>query len=101
MNVVVCLFLIYQDRNRHKLNSKESFLCLILGQKYHLYMLLTKLKVKGNKVAEYLEIADKTDKAVEAEEPRIIHHTFDQDPYDPLRFVCSEVYQMMMLYSRI
>ena len=30
------------------------------------FMLLAKLKVKKDKVAEYLEIADKTDKAVEA-----------------------------------
>ena len=51
------------------------------------FMLLAKLKVKGDKVAEYLEIADKTDKAVEADEPGMLHHTFDQDPYDPLRFL--------------
>ena len=40
-------------------------------------MLLTKLKVKENKVATYIEIADKTDKAVQAEEPGMLHHTFD------------------------
>ena len=50
-------------------------------------MILAKLKVKEDKVKEYLEITDKTDKAVEADEPRILHHTFDQDPRDPLRFV--------------
>ena len=33
------------------------------------------------------------DKAVEAEEPGMLHHTFDQDPDDPLRFVWSEVYK--------
>jgi len=32
------------------------------------FMLLAKFKVKKDKVAEYLAIADKTDKAVEAEE---------------------------------
>ena len=57
------------------------------------FMLLAKLKVKEDKVAEYLEIADKTDKAVEADEPGMLHHTFDQDPDDPLRFVWSEVYK--------
>ena len=57
------------------------------------FMLLAKLKVKEDKVDEYLEIADKTDKAVEAEEPDMLHHTFDQDPVDPLRFVWSEVYK--------
>ena len=56
-------------------------------------MLLAKLKVKEDKVEEYLEIADKTDKTVEAEEPGMLHHTFDQDPDDPLRFVWSEVYK--------
>ena len=30
------------------------------------FMLLAKLKVKKDKVAEYLEIADKTDKVIEA-----------------------------------
>ena len=30
------------------------------------FMLLAKLKIKEDKVAEYLAIADKTDKAVEA-----------------------------------
>ena len=33
-----------------------------------------------DKVSEYLELADKTDKAVEAAEPGMLHHTFDQDP---------------------
>ena len=57
------------------------------------FMLLAKLKVKEDKVAEYLEITDKTDKAVEADEPRMLYHTFDQDPDDPLRFVWLEVYK--------
>ena len=57
------------------------------------FMLLAKLKVKKDKVAEYLEIADKTNKAVEAEESWMLHHTFDQDPDVPLRFVRSEVYK--------
>ena len=51
------------------------------------FMLLAKLKVKNDKVAEYLEIADKTDKAFEAEEPGILHLTFDQGTDDPLCFV--------------
>ncbi len=57
------------------------------------FMLLAKLKIKEDKVAEYLVIADKTDKAAEADEPRMLHHTFDQDPDDPLCFVWSEVYK--------
>ena len=51
-----------------------------------LFMLLAKLEVKKDKLEEYLEIADKTDKAVEADEPGMLHHTFDQNPDDPLRF---------------
>jgi len=57
------------------------------------FMLLAKLKVKEDKVAEYLEIAGKTDKAVEADEPGMLHHTFDQDPTDPLEFTWSEGYR--------
>ena len=34
-----------------------------------------------------------TDKAVEADEPGMLHHTFDQDPDDSLCFVWSEVYK--------
>ena len=56
-------------------------------------MLLAKLKVKEDKVSEYLEIADKTDKTVEAVEPEMLHHTFDQEPDNPLGFVQSEVYK--------
>ena len=51
------------------------------------FMLLAKLKVKEDKVAEYLEIADKTDKAVEANEPGMLYHTFYQDPDDLLLLV--------------
>ena len=64
-------------------------------------MLLAKLKVKEDKVAEYLEIADKTDKAVEADEPGMLHHTFDQDPDDPLSFVWSEVYKNDSLLAHL
>jgi len=49
-------------------------------------MLLAKLKVKEDKAAEYLEIAVETDKAVEADEPGMLHH-IDQNPDEPLRFV--------------
>ena len=48
------------------------------------FLLLAKIKVKEDKVSEYLELADKTDKAVEAAELGMLHHTFDQDPVDPI-----------------
>ena len=57
------------------------------------FILIARLKVQEGKVNEYFEIADKTDKAVEASEPGMLHHTFDQDPDDPLRFVWSEFFK--------
>ena len=57
------------------------------------FILLAKITVKKDKVSEYLELADKTDKAVEAAEPGMLHHTFDQDPENPLIFVWSEAYK--------
>ena len=56
------------------------------------FILLARIQVKPDKVQEYLLLAAKTDKAVEDSEPGMIHHTFDQDPDDPLAFVWSEVY---------
>ena len=50
-------------------------------------MHFAKLKVKKNKFSEYLEIADKTDKSVEADEPKMYHHIFDQDPDNHVCFL--------------
>ncbi len=44
------------------------------------FMFLARLKVKADEVDEYLEIAYKTDKSVEASELGMLHHTFDQEP---------------------
>tara|TARA_Y100001968_G_scaffold274463_1_gene267690 strand:- start:950 stop:1336 length:387 start_codon:yes stop_codon:yes gene_type:complete len=57
------------------------------------FILLARIQVKQGKVEEYLELAAKTDAAVEASEPGMLHHTFDQDPENPLGFVWSEVYK--------
>ena len=57
------------------------------------FILLARLRVKPDKIQEYLELAYKTDKAVEASEPGKLHHTFDQDPENPLCFVLSEVFK--------
>ena len=57
------------------------------------FILLAKITVKKDKVSEYLELAERTDKAVEAAEPGMLHHTFDQDPENPLIFVWSEAYK--------
>ena len=55
-------------------------------------MLLARIHVKPGCVDAYLELAQATDAAVQRSEPGMIHHTFDQDPDDPLGFVWSEVY---------
>ena len=56
------------------------------------FMLLARIHVKPGCVDQYLELARVTDEAVQASEPGMIHHTFDQDPNDPQAFVWSEVY---------
>ena len=53
------------------------------------FILIARIQVKPDKVQEYLLLASKTDKEVEAVEPGMLHHTFDQDSEDPLRFVWS------------
>ncbi len=57
------------------------------------FILIARIQVKPGKVQEYLELASKTDAAVEASEPGMLHHTFDQDPENPLCFTWSEVYK--------
>ena len=51
------------------------------------FMLLARIHVKLDCVDKDLELARDTDEAVQASEPGMIHHTFDQDPEDPLAFV--------------
>ena len=55
------------------------------------FMLLARIHVKPGCVDQYLELARVTDEAVQASEPGMIHHTFDQDPEDPQAFLWSEV----------
>ena len=57
------------------------------------FILIARIQVKPDKVHEYLLLAAKTDTAVEAAEPGMLHHTFDQDPENSLCFVWSEVYK--------
>ena len=57
------------------------------------FILLARIQVKPDKVQEYLLLAAKTDKSVEDSEPGMLHHTFDQDPENPLCFVWSEVFK--------
>ena len=57
------------------------------------FILIARIKVKPGKELEYLKLATKTDAEVQASEPGMLHHTFDQDPENPLCFTWSEVYK--------
>jgi autoinducer 2-degrading protein len=57
------------------------------------FILIARIRVKEGKVEEYLKIAKEADDAVNASEPDMLIHTFDQDPTDPLEFTWSEVYK--------
>ena len=57
------------------------------------FILIARIQVKPGKIEEYLELATQTDAAVQATEPGMLHHTFDQDPGNPLCFTWSEVYK--------
>ena len=57
------------------------------------FILIARCHVKPDTDIDiYLEAARIADKKVMASEPGMLHHTFDQDPDDPLCFVWSEVY---------
>jgi autoinducer 2-degrading protein len=56
------------------------------------FMLLARIHVKPDCEKAYLELAGTTDAAVQASEPGMLHHTFDQDPDNPQAFVWSELY---------
>ena len=57
------------------------------------FILIARIRVKEGKVEEYLKIAKEADDAVNASEPDMLIHTFDQDPSDPLESTWSEVYR--------
>ena len=57
------------------------------------FILIARIRVKEGKVEEYLQIAKEADDAVNASEPDMLIHTFDQDPSDPLEFSWIEVYR--------
>jgi len=57
------------------------------------FILLARIRVKPDKIDEYMALAKEVDDAVKETEPDMLHHTFDQDPDDPTKFVWSEVYK--------
>ena len=56
------------------------------------FLLLARIHVKAECIERYMKLAQATDAAVQASEPGMLHHTFDQDPDDQQTFVWSEVY---------
>ena len=57
------------------------------------FVLLASLRVKPDRLKEYLELAEKTDTAAKESEPGMLLHTFDADPSDPCAFTWTEVYE--------
>ena len=57
------------------------------------FVLIARIKVKEGKVEEYLDLAEKTDQAVEQSEPDMLLHNFDADPSDPRQFTWTELYR--------
>merc|ERR1712137_1349341 len=56
------------------------------------FILLARAHVKPEFLEKHMEAARVADDAVMNSEPGMLHHTWDQDPDDPLAFVWSEVY---------
>ena len=56
------------------------------------FILLARCHVKPEFAKEHMEAARVADAGVMESEPGMLHHTWDQDPDDPLSFVWSEVY---------
>jgi len=57
------------------------------------FILIARIRVKPQFLAEYIELAKITDQKVMDKEPGMLHHTFDQDPDDKYSFTWSEVYK--------
>ena len=57
------------------------------------FILIARIRVKQDKVNEYLKIANEVDNLVKASEPDMLIHTFDQDPNDKNEFTWTEVYR--------
>lgn len=56
------------------------------------FVLIAKLRVRADKLEEYLSLAQNTDDSVRHSEPGMLLHTFDVSPDDPCAFTWTEVY---------
>jgi len=57
------------------------------------FILLARITVSSGKLDAYLDLAAGVDAEVEASEPGMLFHNFDQDSTDPHKLVWSEVYR--------
>lgn len=57
------------------------------------FILLARITVSPGKLDAYLDLAADVDGEVEASEPGMLFHNFDQDSTDPHKLVWSEVYR--------
>ena len=81
------------DKHKDTLGSADVSTRLIDNASNTPFVLLASLRVKPDRLEEYLELAEKTDTAVKESEPGMLLHTFDADPSDPCAFTWTEVYQ--------
>ena len=81
------------DKHKDTLGSADVSPRLIDNASNTPFVLLASLRVKPDRLEEYLELAKKTDTAVKESEPGMLLHTFDADPSDPCAFTWTEVYQ--------
>ncbi len=81
------------DKHKDTLGSADVSTRLIDNASNTPFVLLASLRVKPDRLEEYLQLAKKTDTAVKESEPGMLLHTFDADPSDPCAFTWTEVYQ--------
>jgi len=81
------------DNHKDTLGSADVSTRLIDNASNTPFVLLASLRVKPDRLEEYLELAKKTDTAVKESEPGMLLHTFDADPSDPCAFTWTEVYE--------
>ena len=81
------------DNHKDTLGSADVSPRLIDNASNTPFVLLASLRVKPDRLEEYLELAEKTDTAVKESEPGMLLHTFDADPSDPCAFTWTEVYE--------
>lgn len=55
------------------------------------FIVISRYEVLADNVDDFFDAAKTRDDAVHANEPGMLHHTFDQDADEPLRLVCTQL----------